>query len=764
MEQNRDALDSIFYWFEAGEVIDGNGALVLSAGWYKIQQKLDVFSGLPLGKVEGEVFFASDNTWKPAAGETVQHLIVHPIEWAADGEVSTSIGTAEDTTQKHTQAHFQSEGYPSNTYSLQGYNRLQDAFQKELKYRIGSFTEDDGQGNITTQQPKRSEITIALCSQEQNNPDTQEWMIITGVLTSLTLGKPLKGSQDFSLQMQVNFRDTYIIGGHWFPQYQYLLQSKAGHVMDRVCLYYATPSSMSDGDLDNACIIFSQYDILVLGIGNLDPVDAWHEEIQYALPRIKELNPLIQIFGYVPTGTYHDFDPGSELSLEEQKALADTWLSVGATGIFLDEFGYDYHKTRAGQNAIVDYCHGRKMNVMVNSWGIDDVFGIDTEHMNEAGEYTNPDGIPASVGPFDYYMFESCFVHTISSTEVAWADAERVSRAYRYYHETHAYYDNATYYEKYGTRTVFFNDMPWLYPAKEQLLRDIIYASIALNADAFGITTTTTVGQDGFYHFSLPDDEKLISESFHPVEVLAVEGGIPIHYSTLIDDVLLEVYWSSDIRWVRYNGARIFHPVNTNRHTFETRIMGEQITAVTSAAYTMKNTDKLLMVNHSLSEEVTITLPSLEGYPGRTVIIKDSGMNASVHPITITTENSELIDGSPTRTIDIDGGAVELYCDGTGWIAIRSTGGTSEMQDYVASTVQTWILGETYTVNDAVYDQEGIIYHADINWPDGTEGEIKDVSTDVFGIEQLTFTREGTDYQLTILRDSEGNVYSTSVA
>jgi hypothetical protein len=70
---------------------------------------------------------------------------------------------------------------------------------------------DDGAGSITVSEPKGDEIIFGVCSYESAvSGETEEWTLFSGLITSLTLNKPLKGNQDFSLQLQLNYRDTYL--------------------------------------------------------------------------------------------------------------------------------------------------------------------------------------------------------------------------------------------------------------------------------------------------------------------------------------------------------------------------------------------------------------------------------------------------------------------------------------------------------------------------------------------------------------------------
>ena len=203
--------DGRHYYFKPGEAIDGDGTAKLPAGWYQVKAKALEASGLPEGKGVGGIFHAVADAWTPAAGDIVIPLEAVGIEWATDGEVAGTRGTTEDTVQGDEQSHFVDEGYPSSTYNVSGYNRIDDELQKELKSRSSYVTEDDGEGVITVKEPKGDEITFGTCYlQASSSGEKEEWSLVRGLITSLTLNKPLKGNQDFSLQMQVNYADAYI--------------------------------------------------------------------------------------------------------------------------------------------------------------------------------------------------------------------------------------------------------------------------------------------------------------------------------------------------------------------------------------------------------------------------------------------------------------------------------------------------------------------------------------------------------------------------
>ena len=95
------------------------------------------------------------------------------------------------------------------------------------------------------------------------------------------------------------------------------------------------------------------------------------------------------------------------------------------------------------------------------------------------------------------------------------------------------------------------------------------------------------------------------------------------------------------------------------------------VTIVNAATYDLLPEDHILSVTYTGTGAVTsLTLPTAQTLKGRMVVVKDAGGNASANNITIDTEGSELIDGSATKVISTDYGAVRLYSDGTDWFTI----------------------------------------------------------------------------------------------
>jgi len=87
----------------------------------------------------------------------------------------------------------------------------------------------------------------------------------------------------------------------------------------------------------------------------------------------------------------------------------------------------------------------------------------------------------------------------------------------------------------------------------------------------------------------------------------------------------------------------------------------------TSATVNFLQTSDILLVSYTATGAVTVNLPPAAAMVGRTIRIKDSGLNATTFNITIDANGSETIDGATTALIDTDAGALSLYSDGASW-------------------------------------------------------------------------------------------------
>ena len=95
----------------------------------------------------------------------------------------------------------------------------------------------------------------------------------------------------------------------------------------------------------------------------------------------------------------------------------------------------------------------------------------------------------------------------------------------------------------------------------------------------------------------------------------------------------------------------------------------ESVTVVTvpvSAAYTMQETDTVIVVNQGTGAAITINLVATP-ITGKSIIVKDGKGDANTHTITIDPAGATTVDGQTTTTITTAYGHVRLIFNGTEW-------------------------------------------------------------------------------------------------
>ena len=172
-------------------------------------------------------------------------------------------------------------------------------------------------------------------------------------------------------------------------------------------IYYGFPSLINNaqGNLSTAASTLGSYSMVVLGDTLELPTNADHANTQQIIASTAMKNTLV--FGYVDTGV-----STQNLSTNQMTTEVNDWKAMGAKGIFLDDFGYDFGTTRARQNAFVSYAHSQGLVVMANAWVPADAFG-------NAKSSSNPSGTATALNASDYYLFESYQVDTSSYVPVA---------------------------------------------------------------------------------------------------------------------------------------------------------------------------------------------------------------------------------------------------------------------------------------------------------------------------------------------------------
>lgn len=133
--------------------------------------------------------------------------------------------------------------------------------------------------------------------------------------------------------------------------------------MKKLCIYYGYPSSISNGDINQAVNIFEEYDLIVFGNGLEETDHPDHNNTLQIINQINILNNGNKIFGYID----------NTISVNQNKKKIDEWKLMNIHGIFCNQFGYDFGTTRNYQNQIFNYIHNQNLIAFVNAWNPDDV-------------------------------------------------------------------------------------------------------------------------------------------------------------------------------------------------------------------------------------------------------------------------------------------------------------------------------------------------------------------------------------------------------
>lgn len=170
-----------------------------------------------------------------------------------------------------------------------------------------------------------------------------------------------------------------------------------GDSLRSLLIFYAAPTIINAKyDLDYAAGILARYDDVVLGTGLEDSGNAYHADTASIISKVAALAPGTVVWGYIDTGV-----TTGNLSLSTIQSQIDSWITMGAKGIFLDVFGYDYGVSRARQNAILDYVHSKGVGAIIN------VFNTDQAFSSAVDATYNPTGATTHANSSDVLLLES---------------------------------------------------------------------------------------------------------------------------------------------------------------------------------------------------------------------------------------------------------------------------------------------------------------------------------------------------------------------
>lgn len=147
--------------------------------------------------------------------------------------------------------------------------------------------------------------------------------------------------------------------------------SLGAHDLRSFTIYYGIPNSANGANnTDHAAALFARFDDVVLGYDLQNPANSNYATTVAIIAKAKALNPRLVIWGNIDVGvsggTSHNHSTGT------LQTHIDQWVTAGANGIFCDNFGYDRAVTRARQNTIIAYVHGKGIGSMLYSTAIAD--------------------------------------------------------------------------------------------------------------------------------------------------------------------------------------------------------------------------------------------------------------------------------------------------------------------------------------------------------------------------------------------------------
>lgn len=419
---------------------------------------------------------------------------------------------------------------------------------------------------------------------------------------------------------QNDYYDVDIFNGNFRE-----LEGKLNEALEKVTLrkamiYYGYPIAINNvWSVEAACNIYKNYSLVVFGDKYNRPDHEVYGETVEIFSRLKEISPDTKIVGYVPIGCITGFED-SNLTMLQLKERVDLWRNIGADGIFLDEFGYDYRVTRARQNEIITYIKSLGMFVFVNAWEIRYIFSEEPVVLDWLDNFSpNPEGLPCLLDKNDYSLFENLF-HSVEHDDVkdSWvlrcATPWRIDDAYGYY--TRDVGNGKTYFEMYGTQMVALDAIPSSMDAtSKNILQTIsVFGSRILNVPYLALGDEFW-GSSGYYNdWDLPeiDMSESVSKGLHAVTIenksyTTAEGKteeFPYRWSaaingnryTVVYDIPDPEYetWADGMRYVTVNDSVV---ENAWMSIYETKTAVDRAKAASEEAVKMAEKIKTKVEN-----------------------------------------------------------------------------------------------------------------------------------------------------------------------
>ena len=333
-------------------------------------------------------------------------------------------------------------------------------------------------------------------------------------------------------------------------------------------IFYSYPTDLNGlYEVDLVVPVIGQYDLAVFG-GELCLPDC--EARQDTIKIISQLNESYgtEVFGYVPIGCLTpEEDPEidvSNLTIEQIKTRILSWKEMGARGVFLDEFGYDYRTTRERQNEIVDFCHENSLHVIVNAWEVDHVFGTEN-YIVEAGNTPehpgNPNNLECHLTEDDYMFFEHLMFYAPTNKKVTAEAPWNVYRVQEYYEK---------YYKQFKTQVFIANQVPSkaTEDVQKELIRCTEIAGAVMQADVVSVSSEFWNSESTKTFYVEPFEIDGVKSRFIDVSYKGGEdSGYPIKFKSVIGSKEFELIWNAKNEDDEvYSSTKNYAQVNSNRN------------------------------------------------------------------------------------------------------------------------------------------------------------------------------------------------------
>ena len=155
-------------------------------------------------------------------------------------------------------------------------------------------------------------------------------------------------------------------------------------------VYYGIPSLVNGSTtIAQAQAEFVKYDYIIFGDGLDNPTNTYNAStktiVQYLVGQGKK------VYGYIDIGV-----TTQNLTLAQIQTKIANWKAMGISGVFYDDFGYEYGVSRARQSAVLDAAHNAGLGAVLNANDPDDVFKTPTGTTDYPHVFTD----------IDFYFYE----------------------------------------------------------------------------------------------------------------------------------------------------------------------------------------------------------------------------------------------------------------------------------------------------------------------------------------------------------------------